>query len=106
MQCLIIGSLELSLGIQFQLESDVRADTPRFTLYAESIGGPLVDVMWSLDDASINSSFSSSVSILIDSQTARYGLFLSIEERMTGLYRVIASNNKPSTASRAVNVFG
>lgn len=98
--------MELSLGIQFQLQSDVRADTLHFTLYAESIGGPLVDVMWSLDDASINSSFSSSVSMLIDSQTARYGLFLRIEERMTGLYRVVASNNKPSTASRAVNVYG
>ena len=94
------------MGIQFQLESDVRADTPRFTLYAESTGGPLVDAMWSLDDASINSSFSSSISVLIDSQTARYGLFLSIEERMIGLYRVVASNNKPSIASRAVNIYG
>lgn len=103
---MIIGSLELSLGIQFQLESDVRADTPRFTLYAESTGGPLVDAVWLLDDVSINSSFSSSISVLIDSQTARYGLFLSIEERMTGLYRVVASNNKPSIASRAVNIYG
>ena len=98
--------MELSLGIQFQLESDVRADTPRFTLYAESTGGPLVDAVWLLDDVSINSSFSSSISVLIDSQTARYGLFLSIEERMTGLYRVVASNNKPSIASRAVNIYG
>ena len=96
----------MSLGIQFQLESDVRADIPHFTLYAESTGGPLVDAVWSLDDATINSSFTSSFSVLLDSQTARYGLFLSIQERMTGLYRVAMSNNKPSITSRAVNIYG
>ena len=100
------GELELLLGIQFQLESDIRADIPHFTLYAESIGGPLVDAMWSLNNASINSSFSSSFTVLTDSQTARYGLFLRIEARMTGLYRVVVSNNKPSITSRAVNVYG
>lgn len=103
---MVVGVLELLLGIQFQLESDIRADIPHYTLYAESIGGPLVDAVWSLDDASINSSFSSSFSVLMDSQTARYGIFLRIEERMTGLYRVVVSNNKPSIASRALNIYG
>ena len=103
---MVVGVLELLLGIQFQLESDIRADIPHYTLYAESIGGPLVDAVRSLDDASINSSFSSSFSVLMDSQTARYGIFLRIEERMTGLYRVVVSNNKPSIASRALNIYG
>lgn len=106
--CTCIGGLNLSQGIQFQFESDVRADTPQFTLYAESTGGPLMrsNVLWSLDDAVVNSSFSSTSAVLIDSQLARYGIFLRVEGRATGLYRVALSNNKPSMTSTAVNVYG
>ena len=104
--CMCVGMVDLSLGIQVQLESDIQADIPQFTLYAESTGGPLTNVVWSLDGASINSSYSFSSSVLMDSQLAKYGLFLRVEGRLTGLYRVIVSNNRPSMATRAVNVYG
>ena len=99
----------LSSGIQFQLQSDVQANIPTFTLFVESTGGPLTDIEWSLDGTKLNilniSSFSL-MSVLRDAETATYRLFLRVEGRLTGLYRVLVSNNKPSRASRVVNVYG
>ena len=99
----------LSSGIQFQLQSDVQAASPMFTLFVESTGGPLTDIEWSLDGTKlniINTSSFSLMSVLRDVETATYRIFLRVEGRLTGLYQVLVLNNKPSRASRVVNVYG
>ena len=97
----------LSSGIQFQLQSDVQATSPMFTLFVESTEGPLTDTIWSLNGTNIiNSTSFSLTSVLRDTETATYRIYLRVEGRWTGHYQVLVSNNKPSSASRVVNVYG
>ena len=95
----------------FNLESEVEADTPLFTLTCISMGGPVTSVSWYKDGEHLNNqgpegnTYSISTA-MIDIETASYRSTLTVTSRRTGEYVCLFSNNKPSNTSAILMVGG
>ena len=95
-------------SIQFQLTSELDAATPIFTLTCTSTGGPATNVSWTSNNSAVteNSAHNITSQILTNAVTATYSHTLAVTGRLVGEYECTVSNNKPSSASRMLEVVG
>ena len=93
------GDLTILGGVTITIESN--GTSPQFTLACVSTGGPATTVTWTRDSDTGNEG---TETVLDDRVTAQYTHTLTVTEISTinSTYTCVVSNNKPSSASVAV----
>ena len=99
--CIGAGDISIPDGIDFNLDSDLRASVPWFTLTTLSTGGPATSVTWTRDSIGIESGVAT---VLNDAVTAEYTHTLKVMGRLEGLYQCTVSNAKPSQSMAGLTV--
>ena len=98
------GSLNISNGISFSLNTDINDGNVEFTLNYTTSGGPATNVTWTSQTDHTLLPLESSV--LVNAITAEYIHTLKVTGRKGGLYTSIVMNNKPSSISTSLLVKG
>ena len=99
--CLNVGDVTIPGEINFQLNSELNASTPVFTLTCTSTGGPATAVSWTR-----NGTVLSDISqIVTNTQTGTYENTLRVAMRETGRYVCNVSNSR-SSATTDLTVVG
>ena len=93
------GDLTILEGVTITIESN--GTSPQFTLACVSTGGPATSVTWTGDFDIVNEG---TETVLDDPVTAQYTHTLTVTEMnaLNSTYKCVVSNNKPSSASVAV----
>ena len=99
-----IGSLNISNGISFSLNTDLNDSNVEFTLNYTTSGGPATNVTWTSQTDHTLLPLESSV--LVNAITAEYIHTLKVTGRKRGLYTSTVMNNKPSSISSSLLVKG
>ena len=97
------GSVTISNGPTFTLDSDLNGASPQFTLTCISTGGPATTVTWTRDSDTVTEG---TETVLDDRVTAQYTHTLTVTGRLGGLYTCTVANDKPSEDSAQLNVQG
>ena len=107
--CVILpptGQVNIEDEITFQLDTDLAADPPVFTLTTNSTGGPPSTVSWSRDGTLLSDNSTYSIaSQVINGTTSTYTHTLTVTGRLEGEYKFNVSNIRtplPSTSSLIV----
>ena len=95
------GSVSIPRAIVLTVDSDLNGPSPQFTLTCISTGGPATTVTWTKDSTTVTEG---TETVLNDPVTAQYTHTLTVTGRQEGLYNCTVKNNKPSSASAALNV--
>ena len=95
------GSVSIPSAIVLTVDSDLNGPSPQFTLTCISTGGPATTVTWTKDSTTVTEG---NETVLNDPVTAQYTHTLTVTRRQEGLYNCTVKNNKPSSASVALNV--
>ena len=99
--CLNVGDVTIPGEINFQLNSELNASTPVFTLTCTSTGGPATTVSWTR-----NGTVLSDISqIVTNTQTGTYENTLRVAMRGVGTYVCDVSNSR-SSDNRSLTVVG
>ena len=93
------GDLTILGGVTITVESN--GTSSQFTLACVSTGGPATTVTWTRDFDTVNEG---TETVLDDRVTAQYTHTLTVTEMnaINSTYKCVVSNNKPSSASVAV----
>ena len=99
--CLLIGvGMISSAEVTFELQSDVTADPPQFTLVCHTQGGPATGVVWELDGSVIMEDSSHVLTqTVVDAVTAAYNNTLLVSAREGGEYTCRVTNERGSVES-------
>ena len=95
-----IGQLTIPDEINFQLDTELTANTTEFTLTCTSTGGPATTVSWTRGSNTL-----SGTSQIVNTETGTYENTLRVTMREVGTYVCTVSNNR-SSASRNLTVVG
>ena len=96
------GDVTIPNSMTFTVDSDLKGESPQFTLTCISIGGPATTVAWTRNSKTL----SGGMTVLDDTVTAQYTHTLTVTGRLGGQYQCTVSNNKPSEASASLTVRG
>jgi len=101
--CLNLGRVTISGEINFQLNSELDATTPEFTLTCTSTGGPATTVSWTRNANML----SGTSQIVTNTETGTYTNTLRVAMREVGVYTCAVSNSRfRSPATRSLTVVG
>ena len=96
------GDVTILKNITLTVNSDLKGESPSFTLTCTSTGGPATTVTWTRDAETVLGG----MTVLDDPVTATYTHTLTMTGRLRGQYQCTVSNNKPSEASSSFTVPG
>ena len=88
----ILGIVQISGDISFNLDSDLNEASPQFTLTCISTGGPATTVTWTRDSVTVTEG---NTTLLDDHVTSQYTHTLTVTGRRGGLYTCTVANNRP-----------
>ena len=95
-----VGQVTVQDEINFQLNSDLFAATPEFTLTCTSTGGPATTVSWTRDSNAVTANNDHIISSRVtDTLAATYVHTLRVTERLVGSYSCSVSNSRTSPAA-------
>ena len=101
-----VGQVTISGEINFQLNSELNANTPMFTLTCTSTGGPATTVSWRRGSIMLSSTSQIVTSqIVTNTETGTYMNTLRVAMREVGVYTCTVSNNR-SSDTRSLTVVG
>lgn len=90
----------LSAEVTFELQSDVAADPPEFSLVCHTEGGPATEVVWELDGSVVMEDSSHTLTqTVVDAVTAAYNNTLVVSGREGGEYTCTVTNERGSGES-------
>ena len=98
------GDVTIPNIMTFTLDSDLKGESPQFTLNCTSTGGPATTVTWTRNSVTLSEEMTQTV--LDDPVTAQYTHTLTVTGRLGGQYQCTVSNNKPSEDSANFTVRG
>ena len=98
---LLIGNL--SVRLEFNVDSDLNGASPQYTLTCISTGGPATNVSWARYYVTVTNG---TESVLVDPVTARYNHTMTVTRRIGGYYICSVSNSKPSNVWVGYEVIG
>ena len=96
------GDVTIENGMAFTVDSDLKGESPQFTLTCISRGGPATTVTWTRDSETV----SGGMTVLEDPVNATYTHTLTVTGRLGGEYQCTVSNDKPSQDSASFTVQG
>ena len=96
------GDVIIRNGMTFTEDSDLKGESPQFTLTCISTGGPATTVTWTRDSVTVLGG----MTVLDNKATATYTHTLTVTERLGGQYQCTVFNSKPSEASASFTVQG
>ena len=96
------GNVNIPGSMQLNVDSDLRGESPQFTLTCVSTGGPATTVTWTRDSKGVLGG----ETVLDNAVTAQYTHTLTVTGRLPGQYQCTVSNNKPSATTRSFTVLG
>ena len=99
----VLGNIKVSNIIILTVDSDLDGPSPLFTLTCISTGGPATTVTWTRDSVTVTKG---TESVLNDPVTAQYTHTLTATGRLGGFYACTVTNNKPSSDSAQIIVYG
>ena len=99
--CLNVGQVTISGEINFQLDSELNANLPVFTLTCTSTGGPATTVSWTRGSTML----SDTSQIVTNTVTGTYTNTLRVDMRAAGVYLCTVSNSR-SSDTRSLTVLG
>ena len=95
------GEVTIPGEISFQLNSELNANPPVFTLTCTSTGGPATTVTWTRGSTTL----SGGTSRIVDNTTGTYENKLRVAMREAGVYDCGVSNSR-SSVTRGLTVVG
>ena len=98
------GSIDIPDDITLTVDSDLKGESPQFTLTCVSTGGPATTVTWSRKYSRDPTGVTSTV--LDDPVTSQYTHTFTVTERLGGHYVCNVSNSKPSYQTAYFRVQG
>ena len=96
-----VGDITIPGEMNFQLNSELNANTPVFTLTCTSTGGPATTVSWTRGSTMLSSTFQ----IVSNAETGTYTNTLRMAMREVGVYMCAVSNSR-SSDTRSLTVVG
>ena len=100
--CTLTGQVTIPGKISFQLDTELNANPPVFTLTCTSTGGPATTVTWTKGTTTLSDGTSQ---IVTDTVTGRYENILRVAMMDAGTYVCSVSNSR-SSATANLTVVG
>ena len=100
----LTGAITIPARLSFTLHSDLKNDTPLFTLTCISTGGPATTVTWINPDFEVVTT--GNMTVLNNAQSAECVHTLNVTGRLGGLYTCTVENSKPSSDSIQLSIKG
>ena len=97
------GDVMIQNGMTFTVDSDLKGESPQFTLTCTSTGGPATNVTWTRDSTAVSGGM---MTVLDNPMNATYTHTLTVTGRVGGQYQCTVSNRKPSEAAASFTVQG
>ena len=98
----LTGAIAIPDKLSFTLHSDLKDDTPWFTVTCISTGGPATTVTWTNPEVVTTGN----MTVLNNAQSAEYIHTLNVTGRLGGLYTCTVENSKPSSDSTQLSIKG
>jgi len=96
-----VGQVTIPSEINFQLDSELNANTPVFTLTCTSTGGPATTVSWTVGSTTL----SATSQVVTNAETSTYNNTLRVAMGEVGVYMCTVFNSR-SSDTRSLTVVG